>query len=176
MRLRFLFLTAMFLGVTLLHAQTAAAEQPVNNEVMKSETISVDYDEANAIITAFEAKNAGWRGGAKYLATTQVAGKGKVNHQVFEWHPNRVVHNRELWPKIEAQPGYKFADVLTAMKYALDLPDRQMQYPVAILFEQNSRPYCLYLDRLEGRPQVDVFRLSLDLGYRKSFRFLLVHE
>jgi hypothetical protein len=115
-------------------------------------------------------------GATKYLATIQVAGKGKVNHQACEWHPNHRVRNRELWPKIEARSGYKLADVLTVMKYALELPDRQMQYRLAILFEQNGRPYCLYLDRLSGRPRVDVFRITLDLPYRQSFRFLLDRE
>jgi hypothetical protein len=63
LRLLSLILTAMFLAVTFVHTQTAAAQpQPASDEVTKSETISVDYDEANAIITAFEAKNSGWRG------------------------------------------------------------------------------------------------------------------
>lgn len=180
MRLRSLLLIlTSVLAVRFVHAQTAAAQpQSVNDEVMKSETISVDYDAPNAIVTAFEANNFHSGTSARSLAAMAIllVGKGKVDRQVFEWHPSRRVHNREIWPEIEAQPGYKFADVLTALKYALKLPDRQLQYPLVILFDHRGQCYCLFLDRLGGRRLADVYRATLNLPYRKSCRFLLIRQ
>ena len=62
----------------------------LNGDVMESETISVDYDEPNAIVSAFAANNFGSKWVDVDLAAIQVAGSGKVDHAVFEWHPNRV--------------------------------------------------------------------------------------
>lgn len=146
-------------------------------EVMESEMISVDYDEANAIVTAFDANNFRSKWVDLDLATIQVAGSGKVDHQVFEWHPNRVIYNREIWPNLKkAKPGYKFADFLTALKYALKLSDRQLQYPLVILFEHNGLLYCLILGRVDGRRLVGVLRDNLGGYWLEYCRFLLVRE
>lgn len=149
----------------------------LNSQVMESETISVDYDEANAIITAFEANNFGSKWVNLDLTTIQVAGHGKVDHRVFEWHPGRVVYNREIWPNLKkAKPGYKFADLLTALKYAFKLPDRQLQYPLVILFEHLGQLCFLFLNRIDGRRGVSVSRGCLDSHWSGLCRFLLVRE
>lgn len=149
----------------------------LSGEVMESETISVDYDEANAIIAAFEANNFGSKWVDVDLATIQVVGKGKVDHKVFEWHPGRVVYNRELWPNPKAaKPGYKLADFLTALKYALKLSGRQMQYPLVILFKINGQLCDLYLYRCGDLRSVRVFRGRLGGIWSERCRFLVVRE
>ena len=151
----------------------------LNGQVMESETVSVDYDEANATIAAFEANKFGSKWVDLDLATIQVGGSGKVDHKVFEWHPNRVVYNREIWPhdKLKkVKPGYKFADFLTALKYALKVPDRQLDHPLVILFEHNGRLCYLYLRRDGVERRVGVNRTSLGGSWRGGCRFLLVRE
>jgi hypothetical protein len=142
----------------------------------------VDYDEPNAIIAAFEANSFGSKWVAVDLAAIRVEGKGKVDHKVFEWHPNRVVYNREIWPheKLKkAKPGYKFADFLTVLKYALKLPDRQMQHPLIILFEINGQLCYLYLRRYGDLRYANVSRDRLGRlvsPWHEACRFLLVRE
>lgn len=119
----------------------------LNGEIMESATIFVDYDEPNAIVTAFEANNFESKLVELDLATIQVAGSGKVNHQVFEWDTGRISSNRDVWPKPKDRPSFKYADFLTALKYALKLPDRQMQHGLIIPFEHDGKPCHLIIRR-----------------------------
>ena len=152
----------------------------LDGEAMESDTVSVDYEEANAIVAAFEANQFGSEYVDLDLATIQVAGSGKADHQVFEWHPNRVVYNREIWPhdKLKkTKPGFKFADFLTALKYALKLPGRQLDHPLVILFEHSGGPWYLVLYRVGGGRYAHVRRNVpwWQMG-RGRVRFLLVRE
>ena len=151
----------------------------LNASIMESETISVDYDEASGVVAAFEANKFGDKWVDLNLSTIQVAGKGKVDHKVFEWHLNRVVYNREIWPheKLKkVKPGYKFADFLTALKYALKVPGRQLDHPLVILFEHNGRLCYLLLRRIGDSRRVDVRRDLLGIRWGGDVRFLLVRE
>ncbi len=151
----------------------------LNASIMESETIPVDYDEPNAILAAFEANDFGNKWVELDLATIQVAGKGKGSHKVFEWHPNRVLSNREIWPKNnlnKIKPGYKFADPLTALKYALKVPHRQFQHPLVILFELEGLLWYLDLDKDEDLRHVCITRAYFDNSWRNNVRFLLIRE
>lgn len=151
----------------------------LESEVMGSETIPVDYDELNSIVAAFEANKFGSKWVDVELATIQVAGSGKVDHKVYEWHPNRIVYNREIWPQAnlkKVKPGYKFADFLTALKYALKVPDRQLDHPLVILFELNGKLCYLCLSRRVGLRVVFVNRTRLGHYWLAICRFLLVRE
>jgi hypothetical protein len=188
MALRYAF--GVLAAISFATAVGYAQQQP--DEVMKSETVSVDYGAPNAVIVAFAANQfyrspqgaVGLIGAAslrRNLTNSQSMGTGTVNREVFEWFPDRTLHNRDIWPEIEAKPGYQFADILTALQYALKFPDRQLQYPLVIMFvqdEQSDKHFVLCLDRIRGKRTADVFRVSLNLPWSRGrhFRFLLVKK
>lgn len=142
----------------------------------------VDYDLSNAIAKAIEEAGFDW----KYLGLSPedmpLVGTGQVEHEVHEVHFGKVMYNRDLPNALKERGkalgfpnGFKFADVLTAIRYACALPDQQRKYPLGILFtDAKGRLWCLYLHE-DGRERyLLVYRRGPVSHWDESVRFLVV--
>lgn len=144
-------------------------------EIVDMVAIHCNYGEENAIAKAIDDNHFD----AKYLdlkpEQIPLVGKGEVDHEVGEVHLNQYITTREVIAKIDER-GYKFADPLTALRYALKLPDRQRQYPLAVIFEINGQLWCLVLLRDGSKRRVFVNRCNLDDYWDEDYRFLVVRK
>lgn len=145
--------------------------------------VLVDYSKPDAIARAIEENNFD----SKYLglqaSEIPLVGNGKVGREVHEVHFGKTMYNRDLPATLKAhgislgyKKGFRFPDPLTTLLYALKLPDRQRQHPLAILFEVNGRLFYLYLfEHARGR-LLGVGRYGPDDLWFGPVRFLAVCE
>lgn len=155
-------------------------------EIIKWVTIRCNYDAPNAIAQAIEDNQFGY----KYLdlpadqipllgppSRAGEAGSGEVDHEIGEVHLNQEgITTREVLRKINTSER-NFCDPLTALRYAAERPDRQRQYPLAILFEDaNGQLWDLILYEGDGGRRVVVRRGNLDDGWIAGCRFLVVRK
>lgn len=146
--------------------------------------IPVNYDEPDAIAKAID-DNAF---GDKYVyvepANIPLGGTGETVEQVHEVHFGKIMYNRDLPAALKARGvelgfplGFKFANPLTALRYAKKFPEKQLEQPRGILFyDKSGRLCCLYLDEDGGGRVLDVGRGSPGGIWRGSVRFLVVPE
>jgi septum formation topological specificity factor MinE len=144
-------------------------------EIIDMVAIHVNYSEENAIAKAIEDGHFN----DKYLdlkpEEIPLIGSGEADHEVGELHLNEYLTTRDVMVKVDEQ-GFKFADPLTALRYAVKLPERQRQYPLAILFEAAGRLWFLILDRNADERGLIVYRCYLDRGWGGRYRFLVVRK
>lgn len=147
-------------------------------EIIDMVAIHSDYTALNAIAKALDDN----RFDTKYLELRPeqipLMGSGEVDHEVGEVHLNQYLTTREVMAKIDER-GYKFADPLTALLYALKLPDRQRQHPLVILFEDSTGRICYLIlggDGLERNVHGNRDSLDDRRPWRWYYRFLVVRK
>src|SRR3989344_2772901 len=137
--------------------------------------ISVSYV-PGAIAQAIEANHFD----SKYLDLSPdqipLIGSGSVEHEVHEVHFDRVMFNRDLLLPDALGSGMQFADPLTALHYALKLPNRQRYYPLFVLFEVGGQLWCLCLHGAASERWLRVDRLGLNGNWLPGCRFLAVRK
>ncbi len=147
----------------------------IEAEIVDMVSIRTNYDAPNAIANAIE----GNRFDEKYLALKPeqipIVGSGEVDHEVGEVHFNEHLINRDVIAMIDGR-GYRFADPLTTLLYAIKLPDRQGQYPLAVIFEIDGQQWFMILDRGGSGRCVDVVRSGLSVVWPGTYRFLVVRK
>ena len=134
-----------------LEVMSIAAINCVLERMRNTIVVEVDYDAPNAIATAISDGNFG----GKYLGLKPdeipLFGSGQATPEVKEVCLGRRALTSEVLAHLD-ENGYKFADPLTALRYAIELPDRQCQNPMAIVFKVYNQLWCLVLsDGSEGR-------------------------
>ncbi len=146
--------------------------------------ISVDYDQPDAIAKAVEAN--GFVGKNVFMGIPvekiPIVGRGQMEHPVREIHFGKVMWNRNLPGALKARgvelgfkQGFKFADPLTSLWYALKLPERQRKYPLGILFYDTDGELCfLFLDVDDDGRSLYVNRINPDDSWLDDMRFLAV--
>ena len=144
-------------------------------EIIDMVAIHANYGEENAIAKAIEDGHFD----NKYLdlkpEQIPLVGSGEADHEVGELHLNQYLTTREVMVKVDEQ-GFKFADPLTALRYAVKLPERQRQYPLAILFEVKVLLWCLVLFGGADKRALGVGRCGLGSCWSGDYRFLVVRK
>lgn len=146
-------------------------------------SVPVNYGEPDAIAKAIE--TAGFD--KKYLgiplADIPLVGKGQVVHEAREAHFGRVMYNcdlpaavKERGQELGFKAGFKFADPLTALRFACANRDRRRDYPLVIVFYSGGNFYCLYFHEESGRRKLYVGRRYQDGIWSARARFLVVGE
>ena len=140
--------------------------------------VRCDYGAQNAISEAMDAANFD----DKYLDLSvdqiPLIGSGKVDHQVGELHFGKPMKTNEVIAAVKDQTA-GFATPLAALRYAAMLPDRQRQYPLAIIFEVGGRLWHLTLFEgggLRYARSVHVRRYDLVSEWDERDRFLVVRK
>lgn len=145
--------------------------------------IPVNY-ELNAIAQAIEAGKFDDKFVSVPLNEIPLVGTGQTIQLVREVHFNREMYNRDLpdalkdsGQQLGFKAGFKFADPLTALRFAGINPDRQKKYPLGILFTSTEGQLCsLYLYGYASKRRLYVNQSDpVDL-WRESVRFLAVCE
>ena len=143
-----------------------------------------EYDESEAIARAIEAAEFD----EKYvrLASVQIplVGTGRVVREVHEVHFGRVMYNRDLpnalkerGEELGFKNGFKFADPLTALRFAGTNPNQQRKYPLAILFTDHAcQLWSLCLHGHSGGRHLNICRSGPDDNWHGLVRFLAVCE
>lgn len=146
--------------------------------------VPVDYGEPESIAGAIEAAKFDNKCIGLELADIPLSGSGQVVHEVREVHFGRIMYNRDLPAALKEQgeklgfkTGFKFADPLTALRFVCANPDRQRQYPLAILFHDKcGRLCCLYFSEDAGGRYLGAYRDGPDFDWLDDVRFLVVCE
>ena len=146
--------------------------------------VPVNYDELEAIAKAIEENKFGWKYVGLDPAKIPLIGTDQVVREVHEVHFGRVMYNRDLpnalkqrGEELGYKGGFKFADLLTALRFACANPDRQKKYPLAILFtDKNGQLWCLYLDEDSDGRNLNVNQSALAYYWLENVRFLVVCE
>ncbi len=100
-----------------------------------------------------------------------LVGEGEADHLVHEVHLNKCLEIHRICAEIDER-GYKFADPLTAILYALKLPDRQLEYPLCVFFKRNRRLwYIIFGKNCYGRT-MDVRRCISTGTFGEAYRYL----
>jgi len=146
--------------------------------------IPINYDESEVIAKAIKANKFDRKYVGLEPAEIPLVGTGQVIREVREVHFGRVMYNRDLpnalkqrGQELGFKGGFKFADPLTALRLACAYPDKQRQYPLAILFtDKAGQLWCLYLSENSGKRDLHVRRGRPDAYWRDGVRFLVVCE
>ncbi len=144
--------------------------------------IPVDYGEPNAIAKAIDEGKFEWKYVGLAPESIPLVGAGKVNREVHEVPFDKIMYNcdlpnalKERGKELGYANGFKFADPLTALRYAATLPDRQRKYPLAILFtDVNGQLWYLYLHVNVTERGLNVSQDSPDNYWGGHVRFLAV--
>jgi hypothetical protein len=154
-----------------------------NTAGSNSFVIPVDYDQPNAIATAIE----DGRFDDNFLgidpSQVRLSGRGKAAHEVFEYCFGKMIYTLDLLAEFR-KPDFtlKFADPLTALRYAAKLPDQQRKHTLAILFENNSlfeklQIFDLILDAtVDGNRSLFIDSHPLGSHWDENQRFLCVRK
>jgi hypothetical protein len=138
--------------------------------------VSVNYDEADAINKAVKAGAFDNNWVDIDMNDIPVGGTGQAEHEVFELHLDREIYSRDLPDELDRN-NVAFADPLTALRYAKELPDRQRKYPLAILFTNKKGQLCyLILLESDGKRNLVVNREDSVGDWREGCRFLVVRK
>ena len=137
--------------------------------------ITVSYV-SGAIVQAIEANHFDSEYVDLSLDQIPLIRSGSVEHEVHEVHFDRVMFNRDLLLPDALGSGMQFADSLTALQYALKLPDRQRHYPLVVLFEVAGQLWCLRLSGVAGERRLRVDRVGPDGNWGPVCRFLTVRK
>lgn len=92
---------------------------------------------------------------------------------VKELHTNEYLTTREVLARVKGA-SKKFASPLTALKYAARYPGKQLECPLAVIFEIDGQLWYLVLYRDGDERYLDVRRYGLDDGWHEYYRFLVV--
>ena len=143
--------------------------------------VPVDYAAPNAVQAAIEENRFAKTYIYVEVSDIPLCGEGEAVEMVREVHFDKVMYNRDLPEALKQRGieagfanGYKFANPLTALKFAKKNPDKQKEYPFGILFYIGKQLCCLCLGAGgEGR------RVRVDKGYPDGYwleavRFLVV--
>lgn len=122
--------------------------EQIASEVADSFMISVNYDQVDAIAKAVEAGKFDYKYINVDLDDVPLVGTGQADNEVLELHLGRQIYSRDLPAELDSRE-LEFADPLTALLYAVKLPDRQRKYPLGILFTNKKGRLC-YLVLREG--------------------------
>lgn len=144
--------------------------------------ISVNYDEPEAIAKAIEAAKFDWKHVGLSPAKIPLIGSGQTIREVREVHLGKTTHNYDLpnvfkeWgEELGFRDGFKFADPLTALCFARNLPDRQRKYPLVTPFVDNKgQAWYLYLYGDDGKRYLRVCRDSPNNFWGADIRFLVI--
>ena len=138
--------------------------------------ISVNYDEADAIAKAIKAGAFDYNWVSIDVNDIPLGGTGQANHEVFELQLNRIIYSRDLPDELDSRE-LAFADPLTALRYAKELPDRQRKYPLGILFTNTKGQLCsLILRERDRRRYLFVSHENSDDDWLELYRFLVVRK
>lgn len=137
--------------------------------------VRCNYGTQNAISEAINAANFD----SKYLGLSAdqipLMGNGEVDHQVGELHFGKRLNTSEVIAAVKDQT-VGFATPLAALRYAAMLPDRQRQYPLAIIFELGGLLWDLILRENAGKRHLYVDRDYLGAEWFENVRFLVVRK
>jgi hypothetical protein len=111
--------------------------EQIAEDTTGSVVVPVNYDKKDAIAAAIQAANLDWKYVGLEVSEIPLVGRGNVQRRVFEKHFGKIMYNRDLLMP-DALGNLVFADPLTALLYACKLPDRQREYPLVILFNDNN--------------------------------------
>ncbi len=92
---------------------------------------------------------------------------------VQEMHFNEVLTTRQILAKVKAAKK-KCASPLTALRWAAKFPKKQLDYPLAVIFEIDGQLWYLLLDRNGGERNLGVNRDGLGGKWDEFCRFLVV--
>jgi len=146
--------------------------------------VPVNYDEPEAIASAIETAKFDWKYVGLSPEEIPLIGTGQVMSEVREVHFGRVMYNRDLpnalkqrGEELGYKGGFKFADPLTALRFACAKPDQQRKHPLVILFtDKNGRLWYLYLYEDDGERRLSVGQDYPDGDWDGLVRFLAVCE
>jgi len=148
--------------------------------------ISVNYDEPDAISRMVERNHFDKQFGNMKLLTIPPVGTGQLRQEVYEVYFGEIIMGqktlftalKQRGIKLGFKSGFKFCDVLTALQFALTFPDKQREYPIAIVFnDAKGQPRGnLRLYEIDGGRYVQVEDLHSDDGWNETERFLSVPE
>lgn len=150
--------------------------EQIATEIAKSFVIPVNYDEPNAIVQAAEAGKFDYKNTNVEFDDIPLGGTGEAENEVLELHLNRTVYSHDLPAELDSRE-LEFADPLTALMYAVKLPDRQREYPLGILFNNKQGQLC-YLalgEDLDGRG-LSVRSEPPGGRWHTGYRFLVVRK
>ena len=146
-------------------------------------TVLVDYAAPNAIARAIEEANFDYKYADLDPDKIPLVGVGQAHRKVFEVHFGKTMYNRDLPAALKARGqelgfklGFKFADPLTALRIACQVPDQQRKYTMAILFEVKGELWFLILSEGADGRRLLVLRGSPDDYWRDDCRVLAVCE
>jgi len=143
--------------------------------------VAVNYALPNAIRQTVDDNNFDYKYVYVDLDQIPLNGTGEVVEQVHEVAFGEVMYNRDLPAALKRkgqdagfENGFKFANPLTALRYAKENPEKQIEAPRGILFYIGEQLCYLYLDS-----DVSVRGLGVYKGYPgddwgKSVVFLCV--
>ena len=143
--------------------------------------VPVNYGVENAIQAAIDENDFANTYIYVDVASIPLIGTGETVEQVREVCFDKVMYNRDLpaalmQKGIEAgfKNGYKFANPLTSLLYALKHQQKQVEAPRGILFYIGKQLCYLYLDADGSKRHVRVLKDDPDYYWSKSVRFLVV--
>ena len=144
--------------------------------------IPVDYDSADAINAAITENDFGSKYVSVDTSKIPLGGTGQVDEEVHEVHFGKRMYNRDLPEALKQRGvesgfklGFKFANFLTALKFALKHPGKQLEYPLVILFYDVNGQLCyLYLYEDDGERDLSVNPDNPGDYWRDYVRFLAV--
>jgi len=149
-------------------------------EAIEYTNIRCNYDEDNAFDKAV--KEAGFDNISSSLPNASVppGGKGEINHQVGEMHLGECLaagQHFSIKETIDRVQGcdHLFVTPLAAIRYVIQLPDRQRQYPLGTLFEADRQLWYLILGEYKGKRRLTISDCySLEASLSDNLRFLVV--
>lgn len=92
---------------------------------------------------------------------------------IEELHFNERLTTRQILANIDAK-GKKSGSPLTALRYAIKHLKKQLDYPMAVIFEIDGQLWYLILYGIGSGRGLNVRRCSLDGYWYESYRFLVV--
>lgn len=137
--------------------------------------VVVDYSTEDTLTKAIEAANFSFKFITLDPKDVPMAGRGKVELEVYELRLHRTVGDAELAATVEKE-GLVFADPLTVLAYATKLPDRQWQYPLGVLFRDKQGRACYLVLTWIRERGLAITTSDIDGGWDDRCRFLVLKK
>jgi hypothetical protein len=167
-------------GANLKDAIAGLAEKQFR-EFLGCYILPVNYGAPEAVIRAIEEAKFDWKKVNLSPNNIPLVGAGQVVHEVYEVNFGKIIYNSDLpnalkesGKKFGFANGFKFADPLTALRYACAFPDQQRKYQIAILFNAEGHRWVLCLDESDGKRGLRVHEFSLCGYWAENIRFLAI--